>query len=43
MWQYIHHHYRDDYDWFLMGGDDMFIIVENMRKYLTSDEFSDVS
>lgn len=43
IWKYIHHHYRDDYDWFLLGGDDMFITAENLRKYLLSKELRDVS
>lgn len=32
IWKYINYHYKDDYDWFVLGGDDIFIIVENLRK-----------
>lgn len=32
IWKYINFHYKDDYDWFILGGDDIFIIVENLRK-----------
>ncbi|CAM9609127.1 unnamed protein product [Ectocarpus fasciculatus] len=38
IWKYINFHYKDDFDWFLLGGDDLFVIVENLRKYLLSDE-----
>ncbi|CAM9225967.1 unnamed protein product, partial [Pylaiella littoralis] len=38
IWKYDNFHYRDDFDWFLLGGDDLFVIVENLRKYLLSDE-----
>lgn len=38
IWKYIHHWYRDDYDWFLLGGDDMFIVIENFRYYVLSEE-----
>eukprot|EP00752_Nemacystus_decipiens_P004621 g4218.t1 len=38
IWKYINFHYNDDFDWFLLGGDDLFVIVENLRKYLLSDE-----
>ena len=32
IWKYINFHYKDDFDWFLLGGDDLFVIVENLRK-----------
>ncbi|CAM9672737.1 unnamed protein product [Ectocarpus sp. 6 AP-2014] len=38
IWKYINFHYKNDFDWFLLGGDDLFVIVENLRKYLLSDE-----
>eukprot|EP00903_Cladosiphon_okamuranus_P006776 g6606.t1 len=38
IWKYINFHYREEFDWFLLGGDDFFVIMENLRKYLLSDE-----
>ena len=38
IWKYIHAHYIDSFDYFLLGGDDMFYIIENLRDYLMSDE-----
>ena len=38
IWKYIHAHYADTFDYFLLGGDDMFYIVENLRDYLASEE-----
>ncbi|GKY90436.1 hypothetical protein MPSEU_000017400 [Mayamaea pseudoterrestris] len=38
MWEYIYDNYYSDYDFYHMGGDDMFVIVENLRRYLESDE-----
>ena len=38
MWGYIYDNYYEDYDWFHIGGDDLFVIVENMRLYLESEE-----
>ena len=45
MWQktrsimgYLYDNYLQDYDYFLVGGDDMHIIVENMRAYLSEFE-----
>eukprot|EP00752_Nemacystus_decipiens_P004620 g4217.t1 len=38
IWKYINFHYKNDFDWFLLGGDDIFVMVENLRKYLLSDE-----
>jgi hypothetical protein len=38
MWSYIYDNYYDDFDWFHIGGDDMWLIVENLREYLGSEE-----
>ncbi|CAM9302545.1 unnamed protein product [Pylaiella littoralis] len=38
IWKYIDRHYKDEFDWFVLGGDDIFLVVENLRKYLLSDE-----
>eukprot|EP00547_Thalassionema_nitzschioides_P015136 CAMPEP_0194246124 /NCGR_PEP_ID=MMETSP0158-20130606/14481_1 /TAXON_ID=33649 /ORGANISM="Thalassionema nitzschioides, Strain L26-B" /LENGTH=396 /DNA_ID=CAMNT_0038981957 /DNA_START=37 /DNA_END=1224 /DNA_ORIENTATION=+ len=37
MWIYAHEHYLNDFDWFHIGGDDMFVIPENI-KYAASLE-----
>jgi glycoprotein-N-acetylgalactosamine 3-beta-galactosyltransferase len=37
IWKYIHEHYRHAFDWFLLGGDDMFYIMENLVSFLRSD------
>jgi glycoprotein-N-acetylgalactosamine 3-beta-galactosyltransferase len=31
MWRYVNDHYRDDYDFFHIGGDDHYVIAENLR------------
>jgi glycoprotein-N-acetylgalactosamine 3-beta-galactosyltransferase len=38
MWSYIYDNYYEKYDWFHIGGDDLFLIVENLRLYLESEE-----
>lgn len=38
MWSYIYDNYYEKYDWFHIGGDDMYLLVENMRLYLESEE-----
>lgn len=38
MWSYIYDNYYSDYDWFHIGGDDLYLIVENLRLFLESDE-----
>jgi glycoprotein-N-acetylgalactosamine 3-beta-galactosyltransferase len=38
MWAYIYDNYYDKYDWFHIGGGDLFLIVENLRLYLESEE-----
>ena len=41
IWKYISQQYINDFDFFLMGGDDMFYIIENLRFYLNSKEIRD--
>lgn len=38
IWKYIATNYLDSFDYFLLGGDDMFYIIENLRAYLNSQE-----
>jgi len=38
IWKYIDKHFREQFDFFLLGGDDMFYIIENLVHYLGSDE-----
>ena len=38
LWSYVYDNYYEKYDWFHMGGDDMYVLVENLRLYLESDE-----
>ena len=38
IWLYLHKHHLHDFDYFVSGGDDLFLIVENLRKYLLSEE-----
>ena len=38
IWKYIATHYLNSFDYFLLGGDDMFYIIENLRAYLNSQE-----
>lgn len=43
MWSYIYDNYYEKYDWFHIGGDDLFLIVENLRLYLESEEIRTAS
>jgi glycoprotein-N-acetylgalactosamine 3-beta-galactosyltransferase len=43
MWSFAYDNYYDKYDWFHVGGDDMYLIVENLRLYLESDEIRTAS
>ena len=38
MWSYIYDNYYEKYDWFHIGGDDYYLLVENLRLYLESEE-----
>lgn len=37
-WSYVYDNYYDHYDWFHIGGDDLYVLVENLRLYLESEE-----
>jgi glycoprotein-N-acetylgalactosamine 3-beta-galactosyltransferase len=37
VWSYVYDNYYNAYDWFHIGGDDLYLIVENLRLYLESD------
>ena len=37
---YVYDNYYEKYDWFHIGGDDLYLLVENLRLYLASDEFN---
>ena len=39
-WRYVHTHYRNDFDLFIFGGDDMYVLVENLRAYVQTDEYT---
>lgn len=38
IWYYVYMQYYEQYDWFHIGGDDMWILVENLMHYLNSPE-----
>jgi glycoprotein-N-acetylgalactosamine 3-beta-galactosyltransferase len=38
IWAYVYDNCYNMYDWFHIGGDDLFLIVENLRHYLESEE-----
>jgi glycoprotein-N-acetylgalactosamine 3-beta-galactosyltransferase len=43
IWKYVANHFMNDFDFFLMGGDDMMYIIENLRLYLGSSKIQDMS
>ena len=36
--RYIYEYYRDDFDYFHIGGDDTFVIADNLRSFLARPE-----
>jgi len=38
IWLYLHKHHLHDFDYFFSGGDGLFLIVKNVRKYLLPEE-----
>ncbi len=43
IWKFIYEHFADQFDFFLLGGDDMFYVIENLRAFLNSDEIQTAS
>lgn len=42
IWKYVHKYLNNGYyDFFLLGGDDMFYLVENLRAYLNTQEIQE--
>jgi glycoprotein-N-acetylgalactosamine 3-beta-galactosyltransferase len=38
IWAYTHDHYREEFDFFHIGGDDIYVVMENLRAYLDGPE-----
>jgi glycoprotein-N-acetylgalactosamine 3-beta-galactosyltransferase len=36
IWKFVGTHYLEDYDWFFIGGDDLFVMPYNLKTYLAS-------
>lgn len=43
IWRYVYENYFDEYDYFHIGGDDLFLIPENLKYYLESDEITSIT
>jgi hypothetical protein len=42
MWYHIYTHYLDEYDYFHICGDDVYLYIPNMRLYLNSQEIEEL-
>jgi hypothetical protein len=40
MWMYVHKHYLDDFDFFHIGGDHMWVVVETFKYALSHENTS---
>ena len=36
IWHFVGTHYAADFDWFFQGGDDLFVLPQNLRNYLSN-------
>lgn len=43
IWKFAGKHYLDQFDWFYLGGDDLFVLPHNLRTYLASLTYKDKS
>jgi glycoprotein-N-acetylgalactosamine 3-beta-galactosyltransferase len=34
IWSFVGEHYKSDFDWFYIGGEDLFVIPQNLKNYL---------
>jgi hypothetical protein len=41
IWKFVGQHYLQDYDWFFIGGDDLFVMPHNLKTYLASLTYKD--
>ncbi len=41
IWKYIHNYYLDEFEYFLLGGDDMYYIMENLYAFLLSQRLEE--
>lgn len=42
IWKFVAKHFADEFDYFLLGGDDMYYIIENLKAYLNTQEIRDL-
>ena len=43
IWLLVYQRHFKEFDWFIIGGDDLYVIVENLRVYLHSPEANTMS
>lgn len=41
IWKYVGAHYLNDFDWFFICGDDIFVLPNNLRTYLATLAYKD--
>ena len=41
IWKFVGMHYIDQFDWFYLGGDDLFVMPHNLKTYLASLVYKD--
>lgn len=34
IWSFVGEHYKSDFDWFYIGGEDLFVVPQNLKNYL---------